>query len=64
TESTHVTERYHRVDFGHLELAVTIDDPTSYTKPWSVTEHFDYLPNTEIIEDVCENEQDVKHMPK
>lgn len=63
TESTHVTERFRRTDFGHLESLVTIDDPTSYRKPWNVTLHFDYLPNTEIIEDVCENEADIKHMP-
>ena len=63
TESTHVTERFRRTDFGHLESIVTIDDPASYRKPWDVTLHFDYLPNTEIIEDVCENEQDIKHIP-
>ena len=63
TESMHVTERYRRVDFGHLESVVTIDDPAAYSKPWSVTEHFELLPNTELFEDICENEQDVRHMP-
>ena len=29
-----VEERYHRVNQGTLELTVTIDDPTAYTKPW------------------------------
>ena len=29
-----VEERYHRVNKGLMELTVTIDDPTAYTKPW------------------------------
>jgi hypothetical protein len=63
TESTHVTERYRRVDYGHLEAAVTIEDPTAYAKPWTVTEHFQLFPNTELIENICENEKDIRHMP-
>jgi hypothetical protein len=63
TESMHVTERFRRPDFGHLESVVTIDDPAAYSKPWSVTEHFELLPNTELFEDICENEKDIRHMP-
>jgi hypothetical protein len=29
-----VEERFHRVDHDHLELTVTINDPTMYSKPW------------------------------
>jgi hypothetical protein len=29
-----VEERLHRVDRDHLELSITIDDPTYYTRPW------------------------------
>ncbi|HEY1308527.1 MAG TPA: hypothetical protein VGF24_33490 [Vicinamibacterales bacterium] len=29
-----VEERYHRVNMGAMELTVTINDPTAYTKPW------------------------------
>jgi hypothetical protein len=29
-----VEERYRRLDRDHLELTVTIDDPTFYTRPW------------------------------
>ena len=47
-----------------MESVVTVEDPAAYSKPWNVTLHFEYLPNTEIIEDVCENEQDIKHMPR
>jgi len=32
SEALHVTERFHRRDFGHLDVEVTIDDPKVYTK--------------------------------
>jgi hypothetical protein len=50
-----VTERFRRVDFGHLELAVTIDDPKAYLKPWTVTTLLNLLPDTELVEAFCEN---------
>ena len=63
TESAHVTERFHRPDFGHLDIEVTIDDPKAYTKPWTVSVHQQIMVDTEIIEFVCqENEQDAPHL--
>jgi hypothetical protein len=64
TDALHVTERFRRPDFGHMELKVTIDDPTVFTKPWEVTENLELLTGTELLEFVCnENEKDVRHMP-
>jgi hypothetical protein len=37
TGSLHVTERFHRKDFGHMDLQITIDDEKAYTIPWTVT---------------------------
>jgi len=62
TEALKITERFRRKDFGHLEIAVTIDDPKTYTKPWGATESFNYFPDTDIIENICENEKDLKHL--
>jgi hypothetical protein len=63
TDAGKVTERFRRPDFGHLEIEVTIDDPKAYTKPWTVTVHQHVLLDTEIIEFVCqENEQDSPHL--
>jgi hypothetical protein len=62
SEQLHTTERYHRRDFGHLDLDITIDDPKAYTEPWSFTLHFRLLPDTELIEDVCDNEKDGDHL--
>ncbi len=62
TEALRLTERFHRRDFGHIDLQVTIDDPKAYTKPWSVNLPMT-LADTELIEYVCdENEKDVKHL--
>jgi len=62
SEDLHVTERFHRVDFGHMDLGITVDDSKVFTKPWSMTEHFVYFRH-EFQDDTCENEQDTKHMP-
>jgi hypothetical protein len=44
-------------------LEVTINDPKAYTKPWkSVTVPFVLLPDTELIEHLCENEKDAPHL--
>jgi len=63
TDALHVTERFRRRDFGHLEIQTTIDDPKAYTKPWSATEVMELQPDTELMEFACnENEKDVKHL--
>jgi hypothetical protein len=61
TEALHTIERFRRRDFGHMDLEITIDDPQAYTKPWSFPLQFEFLADTEIIEDVCENEKDAVH---
>ena len=51
----HITERFHRRDFGQaaLELAITVDDPKTYTKPFTVNVNQTLHPNTDLIEFVC-----------
>jgi hypothetical protein len=62
SEALHVIERFRRPDFGHLEVQVTIDDPKAYTKPWTVKIRWDLVPDTELLDWVCENEKDVPHL--
>jgi hypothetical protein len=63
SDAAHITERYRRPDFGHLEIEVTIDDPKAYTKPWTVMVHQRIMVDTELIEFVCqENEKDAPHL--
>ena len=64
TDALHVIERFRRKDFGHMEIQITIDDPKAYTKPWTVTEEVHLLPNTELMEYICnENNRDLEHLP-
>jgi hypothetical protein len=61
TEALHVTTKFHRKDFGHMDIQVTIDDPKAYTKPWGASYQATLLPNTELMEFIClENEKDTK----
>jgi hypothetical protein len=62
TESLRLTERFRRPDFGHLELDVTFEDPKTFTKPFSLHMTKNYVADTEIMEDVCENERDSGHL--
>lgn len=62
TEALHTTERFTRRDFGHMDLVVTIEDPKAYTKPWTPTLYFEYQPDMELIEHICDNEKDAVHL--
>jgi hypothetical protein len=63
TETGRILERFRRVDYGHLEIEVTIDDPKAYTKPWTVTVHQRIMPDTDLIEFICqENNKDTEHL--
>lgn len=64
TDALHVTERFHRKDFGHMDIQVTIDDAKAYTRPWTVTVPVQLLTDTEILEFVCnENNRDLELLP-
>jgi hypothetical protein len=63
TSVAKVQERIRRPDFGHLEVGVTVDDPKAYTKPWTVTLHQRLAINTELVDEVClENEKSSQRM--
>lgn len=63
TEKAKVREEIRRPDFGHLEIRVTVDDPKAYTKPWTVTLKQRIVVDTELIDEIClENEQSFKHL--
>ena len=63
TEALRLTERFRRRNFGNMEMDVAIDDVKAYTKPWkAATTRFKLLPDTELLEHLCENEKDLVHM--
>jgi hypothetical protein len=62
SDALHVTERFRRPDFGHMEVQLTIDDPKAYTKPWTVKIPWVLMPDTDLLDWVCENEKDSQHL--
>ena len=60
-----LTERIRRPNFGTLEVEMTIDDPASYTAPWTVTLKQPLVLDSELLDYYClENEKDLVHMIK
>jgi hypothetical protein len=63
TEAAKVREQMRRLDFGNLEIQVTVDDPKAYTRPWIVTLKERIVVDAELIDEICvENEQSLKHL--
>ncbi len=63
SEALHVTERYHRRDFGHMEARITIEDPRTYTKPVTIQVMYLLIPDTDVLDSYCtENEKDNPHL--
>lgn len=63
SEDLRITERFRRMDVGHMELRMTLDDPKAYAKPWTVTINHNLRVDDAMLEFVCnENEKDGRHM--
>ena len=62
SESLTMTERFRRVSAGHIDLEVTIDDPKAYKRSWTLPVGLDLMADGELIEFVCENEKDKRHL--
>jgi hypothetical protein len=58
TEKLRITERFRRTDFGHMELAVTFQDPGAFSKAWTVPLSAQLAVDTELIESVCNENPD------
>lgn len=55
SEALHMTERYRRIDYGHMELNVTFEDPQAFSKPYKENLTLTLAPQEELLEFVCEN---------
>jgi hypothetical protein len=63
SDAAKMTERIRRPTFGTLEIAVTIDDPKNYTKPFTVQLQQDIEPDTDLVDEFClENEKSYERM--
>ena len=58
TEKLRMTERYRRTDFGHMDIAVTFQDPGVFAKPFTVPLRAALAADTELLESVCNDSTD------
>lgn len=62
TEALHVTEKFRRLNTGQMKVEMTFDDPKTYTGPWTISVDAQLVPDTELLEFVCnENEKSSRH---
>ncbi len=55
SEKLRVTERFRRPDMGHLRVEITIDDPGTYTRPWSAGWNLRWLEGNDPPEHYCQD---------
>jgi hypothetical protein len=60
TSAAKLTERIRRINFGYLEIKVTIDDPKAYTKPFDAIVYSRIMPTSQLSEFVC-IDKDAQH---
>jgi hypothetical protein len=53
TEALRTIERYRRRNFGNLDVEITLSDPDTYARPWTVAVRAELAADTEMIEWVC-----------
>jgi len=60
SDALHIVERFRRINHDHLLDDITIEDPKTYTKPW--TAHLDFLlrPKWTLAEQFCEDGETFK----
>jgi hypothetical protein len=62
SEALRLTERFRRINVGTMLLDLTIDDPQTYTRPFTVRIKQHLMPDTDLLESFCaENEKDAGH---
>ena len=65
SDAAKMTEKFHRKNFGTMDVEVTIDDPKVYTKPFTVTLNESLEPDTELVDEFCaEGEKDYDRLQR
>ncbi len=63
TDVLRVAERFHRRDFGNMEIEITMTDAKAYTKPWRIALQLHLMPDNEVLEWIClEGNRGMEHM--
>jgi hypothetical protein len=63
SDALHVVERFTRRSYGLIELQLMVEDPKTYPKPLNIKVNVRLLPDTELLENFCENEKDYARVP-
>jgi len=53
SDEMRIEERYKRINYGLLEVMLTVTDPKVYMTPWTTTGTITLIPNTEMAENFC-----------
>ena len=53
TDQLKMTERFTRVSYGRMNIDITVEDPKAFTKPWTVRHMQELMPDADIIEFIC-----------
>ena len=65
SEGAAITEKFQRVNYGRLEIELTVEDLKTYTKPWTVKMVQTIKLDTDLLDKIMlENEKDIKHLVK
>jgi hypothetical protein len=64
TDQAKFIERIRRPTFGRLEIDITVDDPKAYTRPFTVRVNQQISPDEEIIEFICNENQQFRRRVK
>jgi len=63
TEAARITERFRRLNYGHMEIEITVNDPKAYSAPFTVKLNEFIALDTDLMDYVCqENERDNPHL--
>jgi hypothetical protein len=63
TDAAEITERFRRINFGRMEIEITVNDPKAYTKPWTVKLNQVIKLDTDLLDFICsDNEKDASHL--
>jgi hypothetical protein len=64
TNSGKMIERWRRVKFGLMQIDITIEDPKAYTKAFTVRVNHQLMPDTQLMEFVCQERDAVHYIGK
>jgi hypothetical protein len=64
TSSGKMTERWRRLKFGLMQIDITIEDPKAYTRPFTVRVNHQLMPDTELMEFVCQERDAIHYVGK